>query len=51
MSHVRAVVNTGQLAAVGLAAFAFGAAVTIGGVMLADAVIRTARRVIEEAAS
>jgi len=45
----RAVANTGRVVGVAAAGFTFGAAVTVGAVLLCEAVLRVARRVIDEA--
>ena len=48
MTRVRAVPNPGQAVAVAAGAFAFGAAVTVGFVMIADAVVRRVGQAIDE---
>ena len=48
MTAARAVANTGRVVGVAAAGFTFGAAVTVAGFLLAEAVVRVARRVLGE---
>ena len=49
VTRVRAVPNPGQAVAVAAGAFAFGAAVTVGFVMIVYAVVRRVGQAIDEA--